>query len=547
MKQIVLSLIIFLFGATAYAAVGDTFTQNGVTYIVTTDNTVSVYEVSSELTECAINATITEGDVTYSVTAIDRDAFYWSNVTKVTLPNTITEIGYGAFRSSPLASINIPSSVKAIGAYAFYKTNITSIELPEGITVLENAVFSQCYTLESIKLPSTLEKICQAAFYKCNISKIDVPESCTKIDAYAFEGCANLTEVNMPNTITELNIGVFQGCEKLEKINLPEALTTIKTMAFQDCAMPTIHFPAKVATIEANAFNNVPLATITLDDNNETFTLIDGALYTTDKRYIYLYPRVTESKKYDIIDGCVAVWGGAFYGCDIKNVTFPDNFIGIDAYAFCYSQLESVSLPSSIEVIFEQAFSGTKLTSISVPAGVTQLSDAVFADCTSLNTVTLPKGLKDVGNRAFYRCTALTTINCLGTTPSEFDAWETYTDPFFGVDCTKITVRCPQSALSSYKASEWGDFFQNIEGADLSNVTSLEIEDIEISTTDNTLQISMKNNANVNISVYTIDGKILYSENNVNHSVEISDLSQGVYIVSISNNNGFRTTRKIRL
>lgn len=531
---------------TAYATVGDTFTQEGLTYIIKSNNTVGIYSVSNDVTECTITSTITYNDITYNVVSIERDAFYWSNVTKVSLPNTITEIGYGAFRSSPLESINIPSTVKSIGAYAFYKTNIKSIEVPEGITVLENATFSQCYVLESIKLPSSLEKISQATFYKSNLAKIEIPSKCTQIGAYAFEASTNLEEVILPNTITELSMGVFKDCTKLSKVNLPESLTSIKTMAFQGCAISSIHFPATVASIEASAFNDVPLSSITLDENNETFALIDGALYTNDKRFIYLYPRITESKKYDIIDGCVAVYGGAFYGCDVKTVTFPENFLGLDAFAFCYSQLETVNLPNTVEIIYDQAFAGTKLSHITIPEGVKQLSEAILADCDNLKTVTLPTGLTDIGNRAFFQCTALETINCLGEVPSEFDAWETYTDPFFGVDCSKITVKCPQSALTAYKISEWGDFFTQIVGADFSGISTPESERITISIVNNSINIALIDNSETNVSIFTTGGSLIFSKSVIGNNIEIKDLSQGVYLISVSNNKT-KTVQKIKL
>lgn len=546
MKQLIISAILFLSGITAYAAVGDTFTQEGLTYVIKSNNTVGIYSVSNDVTECTITPTIIYKDITYNVTSIERDAFYWSNVTKVTLPNTITEIGYGAFRSSPLESINIPSTVKTIGAYAFYKTNIKTIEVPEGITVLENATFSQCYELESIKLPSSLEKISQATFYKSNLAKIEIPAKCTQIDAYAFEASSNLEEVILPNTITELSMGIFKDCTKLSKVNLPEALTSIKTMAFQGCAISSIHFPATVSSIEASAFNDVPLSSITLDENNETFTLIDGALYTKDKRFIYLYPRITESKKYDIIDGCVAVYGGAFYGCDVKTVTFPKNFLGLDAFAFCYSQLETVNLPNTVEIIYDQAFAGTKLSHITIPEGVKQLSEAILADCKNLKTVTLPTRLTDVGNRVFFQCTALETINCLGEVPSEFDAWETYTDPFFGVDCSKITVKCPQSALTAYKISEWGDFFTKIVGTDFSSILTQESEHITISIVNNSINIALIDNLETNISIFTAGGSLIFSKSFIGNNTEITDLPQGVYLISVSNNKT-KTVQKIKL
>lgn len=535
MKYLIFSFILGCVCLTSSAAIGDEFTQNGLTYIVKTENTVGVSSVSSDVTECIVPETVTNNDIAYTVIAIEKDAFYWSNVKNITLPNTITSIGYGAFRSSPLASISLPSNLTTIGEYAFYKTELVSITIPEGVTAIEASTFSQCTYLTEINLPSTLQKIGQGAFYKSSLTAINIPTSCTTLGMYAFEHCSALAQITLPNGLVEIPMGLFQDCTSLAQITIPESVTTIKEAAFQNTGLTTIHFPKNVNAIQANSFNDTQLSTISVDENNTTFTLIDGALYTTDKRFIYLYPRITETKKYDIIDGCVAVWGGAFYGCDIKTVTFPDNFIGIDAFSFCYSQLESIELPNSIEAIWEQAFAGTKLTSITIPEGVTQLTDAILADCQELSIVTLPSKLTAVGNRAFFRCTALTTINCLGTTPSEFDAWETYTDPFYGVDCSKITIKCPTSSVEDYKLSEWGDFFTNIEGTDFNGVEDNFIKDIAITTNNGIIAINLFNGANCNVSISDLNGVVLYNIANVQNNFHTKNLPHGIYIVSIQN------------
>lgn len=512
------------------AEIGDEFTENGLTYIVKSATEVGVTGVSNDVTECVVPNKVTYCGSHFNVVSIERDAFYWSNVTSVSLPSTLTTIGYGAFRSSPLATINIPESVTSIGEYAFYNTDITSIVIPEGVTAIETSTFSQCESLSSISLPSTLQKIGQGAFYKCAITSVEIPNSCLTIGMYAFESCSKLASVTLPNKLAELPMGIFQGCSSLQSIAIPDAVVTINQAAFESTGLTSIHIPTSVKTIKSNAFNDSPISTITVANTNTSFTLIDGAIYSADKRFIYLYPRVTESKAYDIVDGCVAVIGGAFYGCDIKSVTFPEGFIGIDSYGFCKSDLETVQLPNTLTELWEQAFAGTKLTTVVIPESITKVNEAVFADCANLTTVTLPTTLTDVANRAFFRCTSLTTINCLSTTPAEFDAWESSTDPFYGVDCTKVTVKCPQEAVNDYRASEWGDFFSFIEGADFSGIDSIVAGGIKISVNGNVVTVVAENG---NVVITSMNGIVVCNEANITGEFS-AQLPNGVYVISVS-------------
>ncbi len=525
--------------------VGDEFVIDGLTYVIKENMTAGVKSVSSDVTECTIPATIRPGKDNYTVVSIEEDAFYWSNVTDVTLPETITEIGYGAFRSSPLTSINLPSTLTSIGEYAFYKTELSNIIIPDGVTVIGASTFAQCEKLTEITLPASLQKIGLGAFYKCNISTIELPSTCLTLGMYAFEQCTALTSITLPEGLVEIPMGLLQDCSSLTDIALPQSVTTIREAAFQNTGITSIHFPQNVIEIEANAFNDTKLTNISVDAENTTYTIIDNALYSTDRRFIYLYPRVTDSKRYDIVDGCVAVWGGAFYGCDVKEVTFPDNFIGIDAFAFCYSQLETVTLPNSIEVMWEQAFAGTQLTHVTVPDGVTQLSDALFASCEKLATVTLPVGLTDVGNRAFFECTSLSVIECQGTTPAEFDAWETYTNPFFGVDCSQVTIKCPQDYIEDYRLSEWGDFFTTFEGMDTGNISDNMADDIVITSHDGCISIALSNEEHHNIVISHINGTIVYNEANVQSQFTTESMPRGIYIVTITNSQSIKTEKII--
>ena len=57
---------------------------------------------------------------TRKVTSIGSDAFKYSSLTSVTIPNSVTSIGGSAFYyCSSLTSVTIPNSVTSIGSYAF--------------------------------------------------------------------------------------------------------------------------------------------------------------------------------------------------------------------------------------------------------------------------------------------------------------------------------------------------------------------------------------------------------------------------------------------
>ncbi len=86
-----------------------TFTTNNGAITITGYNTAAGLDV-------VIPAT-TNG---YPVTSIGVNAFQYSGITNVTIPNSVTSIGDSAFYyCSRLTNVTIPSSVTSIGNYAF--------------------------------------------------------------------------------------------------------------------------------------------------------------------------------------------------------------------------------------------------------------------------------------------------------------------------------------------------------------------------------------------------------------------------------------------
>ena len=105
--SLLLSLALTLFTC-AYAAVGDTFVLDNVTYIVKSDNTVGIKKADSKVTSFNLTDQVTNEGTTYTVVSVEDYAFQYSEATALTLPSTITSIGYSAFSSCKAASIILP-------------------------------------------------------------------------------------------------------------------------------------------------------------------------------------------------------------------------------------------------------------------------------------------------------------------------------------------------------------------------------------------------------------------------------------------------------
>lgn len=145
-----------------------TFVIDGVTYIVTGENTVGIKDVESSLTEIVINEKVTnsEDNKEYTVTSIEEDGFYWSEATKIQLPNTITIIkNAGIYSCDNLVELNIPTGLTKLEDYALaYLPKITSITIPEGVTEIPKSCFANNTSMTEINLPDGITKIDNGAF-----------------------------------------------------------------------------------------------------------------------------------------------------------------------------------------------------------------------------------------------------------------------------------------------------------------------------------------------------------------------------------------------
>ena len=99
-----------------------TFVVDNVEYIVTGETTVGLSGLTNEFTatELSVPSEVENEGKTYSVTSVEEDAIYWSDLTKLVLPEGVTELKETAIYSNDyLEEIVLPESLTTLSRSCF--------------------------------------------------------------------------------------------------------------------------------------------------------------------------------------------------------------------------------------------------------------------------------------------------------------------------------------------------------------------------------------------------------------------------------------------
>ncbi len=543
LQKLLIAIAGLLVSANAFAY---DFYDDGICYniISSKDRTVEVTYKDKEgddhnyytkyVGDISIPPKVIDNGITYSVTSIDDYAFSrCSGLTSVTIPNSVTSIGSGAFYDcTGLTDVNI-TDISAWCKINFYlsdsnplyngavlKLNGTIVTddlvIPNSVTRIGDYVFAGYDRLTSVTIPNSVTSIGDYAFYYCKgLTSVTIPNSVTSIGDYAFQVCTGLTSVTIGNSITSIGDYAFNHCKGLTSVTIPNSVTSIGDSAFSDCTgLTSVTIPNSVTSIGDYAFSDCTgLTSVTIPNSatsigNYAFQVCTGLTSVT------------------IGNSITSIGNYAFYYCKgLTSVTIPNSVtsIGDSAFSDC-TGLTSVTIPNSVTSIGDHAFNHCKgLTSVTIPNSVTSIGERAFYDCTGMESVTIQNELIEIGKQAFS-CKG--SIYCRPKTPPTKCDISAFTDDALMYS----TLYVPLGTKKAYESVDpWRNFW-NIVEMDFSDVDEIAIdESADLSISVNGGEIVVNNADNCTISIYSLAGQLVYSNNAYNN--ESIALSKGVYIV----------------
>lgn len=451
-----------------------------------------IYEVTSIGTRAFKGCASLTGVVLHEgITKIENSAF--SNCTaleSIDIPGSVKSCGNNAFEEcSSLARVTLDEGIETLGNEVFFAcTSLESIDIPEGCISIGRAGFYLCRSLKEVHLPSTLMDISYGLFSVCtSLSEITVPAGVISIGDYAFAACDNLRNIYVdpanpyyasrdgvvfdkdlqtiitypsgrtdatfttPAGVVNINPTAFQGNDNLLHLVISEGVKNIYESAIAaNLYLQSVSLPASLENFEGGAIVVCnEMTEIKLAEANPNYCMVDGVLFTKDKKGLVYSPAKRSNGRYDVPVSVERIYGSAFeQNSQLTALYMPPSVVSIGDFAFdeCLALTEVVISPN-VTVIPYAAFEAClSLEQVSLPDGVTEIGGSAFAGC-PLKSIVLPAKLTKIGTYAF-ECDELNDVYCYAPEPPELAVYAFY-DTF-------PTVHVPKGLADVYaEAINW--------------------------------------------------------------------------------------------
>ncbi len=238
----------------------------------------------------------------------------------------------------------------------------TTFVVPDTVEYLRNDCFADCVYLEKIVLPEGLTEIPDNAFCRCtDLKEAVLPEGIERVGQGAFRGCVSIKNISLPSTITRIDIEVFDGCISLETINANGNEDEI-WQAIADGSS----WSAEGKKEEIGLFAEPQAAYLIRQRVQKGTTLTFSYQVTADNKVIITGLTQEAEKEKQMrrliipqkISGMqvVGIDGGAFATVPLTEVTLPEGLLEIGKGAFYGCNLAEISIPASVCYIAPRAF-----------------------------------------------------------------------------------------------------------------------------------------------------------------------------------------------
>ena len=461
---------------------------------------------NSSVASVTIPATVTDNGVTYSVSAIDANAFSGcTSLTNIIMQHTTPPaLGTGAFNAcTALAYIAVPAGTdatyKAAANWSAYEDKILGIHGTCGNGVYWSynntsktlAIFGMG-AMENYKYWNT------RWFDYQEITKVVISDGVTSIGENAFFECSALTSITIPASVTSIGEWAFRDCHALTSITIPASVTSIDENAISHCrSLASITVAAGNTVYDSrnncNALIETASNTLIVGSNNtvipNTVTNISNEAFATYSALTSItIPASVTSIGDNVFDGCASLtavmmqsatpptlnqW--VFDSCPALTIYVPtgtaaaykaaenwssykerieelDGTCGDGVYWSYNSDSKALTIFGTGAMTNGQPWESYRkdINTVLVGNGVTAIGNNAFKGCTALSTVVMPATTPPtLGSGAFIDCNALTGIYVPEDKVDDYkDAWSDYADKIMAIDGT-----CGKNVYYSYQSN----------------------------------------------------------------------------------------------
>ena len=218
----------------------------------------------------------------------------YPNLKTVSLSSTVTSIGEGAFqKDSSLKEINL-NQVESVGSQAFTESGLNqAIFEKEQVQIGENA-FNNCTALNKVEIKG-IAGWDSASFANCSsLESFQCEKSIEEIPMQTFMNCSALSTCSIIG-VKDFGISAFRNCASLQTFDFSE-VETLEASAFRDSGLTSISFPNKNITLEFKSLSCEDLVSICYPGTAEEWKTISEEAAVADTVTVHCKADVVEAK-----------------------------------------------------------------------------------------------------------------------------------------------------------------------------------------------------------------------------------------------------------